>query len=52
MHVLDLGCGLGDVSLIAARIVGPQGSVIGLDPDGVALDTAGARANEEKLAQV
>ena len=52
MRVLDLGCGIGDVSLIAARITGPHGSVVGLDPDGAALETARARANEESLAQV
>lgn len=51
MHVLDLGCGIGDVSLIAARIVGPAGSVTGLDPDGAALDIARTRANEENLPQ-
>jgi ubiquinone/menaquinone biosynthesis C-methylase UbiE len=52
MRVLDIGCGIGDVSLIAARIVGPHGSVTGLDPDSAALDTAHARANEENLSQV
>ncbi len=52
MRVLDLGCGIGDVSLIAARIVGPQGSVTGLDPDSAALDTAKARASEERLSQI
>jgi SAM-dependent methyltransferase len=52
MRVLDLGCGIGDVSLIAARIVGPRGSVTGLDPDGAALDIAQARAKEENLSQV
>src|SRR6476661_7066044 len=52
MRVLDLGCGIGDISLIAARIVGPRGSVTGLDPDGAALDTAQARATKENLLQV
>jgi ubiquinone/menaquinone biosynthesis C-methylase UbiE len=52
MHVLDLGSGIGDVSVIAGHIVGPHGSVTGLDSDGAALDTARARAVEEKLAQV
>jgi ubiquinone/menaquinone biosynthesis C-methylase UbiE len=52
MRVLDLGCGIGDVSLIAARIVGLRGSVTGLDPDSAALDTARARASEEGLSQV
>lgn len=52
MRVLDLGCGIGDVSLIAARIVGPRGSVTGLDPDSAALDTAQARATGEGLSQI
>ena len=33
MRVLDAGCGPGDVSLIAAKLVGPTGSVVGLDRD-------------------
>jgi hypothetical protein len=32
MKVLDLGCGMGDVSLLAAKLVGPSGSVIGRHP--------------------
>ena len=52
MRVLDLGCGIGDVTLIAARIVGPHGSVTGLDLDSVALDTARERAHDENLLQV
>src|SRR5712671_5585131 len=30
-HVVDVGCGAGIDSIIAARMVGPTGSVIGLD---------------------
>jgi SAM-dependent methyltransferase len=39
MRVLDIGCGIGDVSLLAAEIVGPSGLVVGVDrsPDAVAL---------------
>ena len=31
MQVLDLGSGVGDVSLLAARMVGNEGSVLGID---------------------
>ena len=31
LHVLDLGCGVGDVSLLVARMVGTAGSVLGID---------------------
>lgn len=31
MRVLDVGCGAGDVSMLAALMVGPNGSVLGVD---------------------
>ena len=39
MRVLDIGCGSGDVSLLLAEMVGPTGSVVGIDrsPAAVAL---------------
>jgi ubiquinone/menaquinone biosynthesis C-methylase UbiE len=40
MRVLDLGCGMGDVSLLAAKLVGSTGSVIGIDRDGVVVERA------------
>ena len=43
MSVLDLGSGAGDVALLAARLVGPKGSVLGVDANPVILETAGAR---------
>lgn len=43
MHVLELGCGVGEVSLIAARLVGPCGRLHGLDLDPAALEIAQRR---------
>lgn len=31
MRVLDLGCGKGDVTLLAEKLVGPTGEVVGID---------------------
>src|ERR1700754_857784 len=52
MRVLDIGSGPGDVSFVAARLVGPTGSVLGVDaaPEMIAL--ARARAAEQGLASV
>jgi ubiquinone/menaquinone biosynthesis C-methylase UbiE len=44
MRVLDIGCGSGDVSLLLAEIVGPTGSVVGIDRSPAALDLARDRA--------
>lgn len=33
MRVLDLGCGAGNVAMVAADLVGPSGSVVGVDRD-------------------
>lgn len=46
MHVLDLGSGTGAVAFAAAELVGPTGSVLGLDasPDAVAAANAEAQA--------
>ena len=44
MRVLDIGCGVGDVSLIAADMVGPSGRVLGIDNAAAALSSARARA--------
>jgi ubiquinone/menaquinone biosynthesis C-methylase UbiE len=43
MRVLDIGCGVGDVSLIAGRLVGPTGSVLGVDRSSEAIETAARR---------
>jgi ubiquinone/menaquinone biosynthesis C-methylase UbiE len=44
MRVLDLGCGVGDVALLAGKLVGPSGFVLGVDRSGEALETAERRA--------
>lgn len=44
MTVLDAGCGAGDVSLLAASIVGPTGRVIGVDRSPEAVEAASRRA--------
>src|SRR4029450_10803999 len=44
MHVLDVGCGVGDVSMLAATMVGATGSVRGIDRSPESLDVAGRRA--------
>lgn len=40
MHVLDVGCGGGNVTLELARRVGPQGRAIGIDADAIILELA------------
>jgi cyclopropane fatty-acyl-phospholipid synthase-like methyltransferase len=52
MSVLDFGCGVGNVSVIAARLVGPSGRVKGLDIDEPALTIARQRALEQGLTNI
>src|SRR5262252_3747331 len=49
MRVLDVGSGAGDVALLAAELVGPSGSVIGIDRDARSVALAAHRANLEGL---
>ena len=44
MRVLDMGCGAGDFSLQAAELVGPSGSVLGIDRSPQAVQQARRRA--------
>lgn len=43
MRVLDLGCGAGDVAMLAADMVGPSGSVVGIDRDAASVAWANKR---------
>src|SRR5215467_8182993 len=44
MRVLDLGSGAGDVAMLAAELVGPSGSVVGIDRNPQVLSIATQRA--------
>ncbi len=44
MRVLDVGSGAGDVALLAARLVGPTGAVLGVERSAEAVALAQARA--------
>ncbi len=44
MRVLDVGSGTGDVAMLAAELVGPRGSVVGIDRSADALREARKRA--------
>jgi ubiquinone/menaquinone biosynthesis C-methylase UbiE len=46
MRVLDLGCGVGDVAMLAADLVGPTGSVVGIDRDAASVAWANKRVAE------
>jgi SAM-dependent methyltransferase len=52
MKVLDVGSGAGDVALIAADLVGPSGTVIGVDPNPSILETARRRVRAAGLSNV
>jgi SAM-dependent methyltransferase len=44
MRVLDIGCGVGDMSMLAGAMVGPSGEVFGIDRSEEAIDVARRRA--------
>jgi ubiquinone/menaquinone biosynthesis C-methylase UbiE len=52
MHVLDLGSGPGDVAMLAAEMVGPTGSVVGVDVNPLVVETARRRAQAAGYANV
>lgn len=52
MNVLDLGSGIGDVSLLLAGMVGPSGRVVGVERDGDSLAKAKLRAENAGYANV
>lgn len=52
MRVLDVGSGAGDVAFLAARFVGPEGEVIGVDQSSDAVALANRRAAAAGLSHV
>jgi ubiquinone/menaquinone biosynthesis C-methylase UbiE len=52
MRVLDVGCGVGDVSLLARAFVGESGGVLGVDRSAESLALARWRAQQAGLANV
>jgi ubiquinone/menaquinone biosynthesis C-methylase UbiE len=52
MQVLDIGCGPGDVSLIAAELVGETGRVLGIDASSDMLEVAQSRMQAAGLTHV
>jgi SAM-dependent methyltransferase len=52
MKVLDVGSGAGDVALLLAELVGPQGQVIGVDTNGEILEVARVRVRAAGWATV
>ena len=52
MRVLDIGCGAGDVTMLAAEKVGPSGSVVGIDRNPEVLAIARGRAQASGLVHI
>jgi SAM-dependent methyltransferase len=49
MRVLDIGCGMGDVTMLAAGLVGRAGDVVSIDMDQASVETARRRASAAGL---
>ena len=52
MRVLDIGCGAGDVAILAAELVGTAGSVLAIDRNSQVLATARERAQAAGVRQI
>ena len=52
MRVLDVGCGSGDVALLTGELVGPTGTVVGIDRAAAAVARAKARAESHRASNV
>lgn len=52
MRVLDVGCGSGDVELLASELVLPTGAAVGIDRAAAAIVRAKARAESQRISNV
>src|SRR5262252_10665326 len=52
MRILDIGCGAGEVAMLAAEKVGPSGAVVGIDRNPEVLAVARHRAQASGLPHV
>jgi ubiquinone/menaquinone biosynthesis C-methylase UbiE len=52
MNVLDIGCGVGDLSILAAAFVGPSGSVFGVDQCAESISLARRRVKDAGLVNI
>src|SRR5215470_3830916 len=51
-RVLELGSGMGDVAMLAARIVGPSGEVLGIEREAESIKVAQSRVAEAGMRNV
>ena len=51
-RVLDIGSGVGDVAMLAARVVGPTGLVVGIERDPQTINAARTRMVAEGLSNI
>ena len=51
-RVLDVGSGVGDVAMIAARLVGPSGEVVAIERDGRTVRRARERAKDAGIRNI
>ena len=50
--ILDIGCGTGELTKLLADMVGPEGNVIGIDPDVERLELARAKYSADNLEYI
>jgi ubiquinone/menaquinone biosynthesis C-methylase UbiE len=51
-RVLDLGSGMGDVAMLAAKLVGPTGEIVGVERDSKSISRARSRIAEARVPNV